>query len=202
MIRIPRVFGLRVVWIKVEEDQIAGNRNIAAVRFDIQGLFAVFQQFNPSRAVCFHRHQFRVHFRIMQTKRGEHGAPVAVGIAVPGAITGIPLFLAILCDCVIMGALFIAELAFRYGNHIFRPDAGQLDIGKGSLPDCLRFHIRFRVGETSEGMLVLFLLTDQNIFITGICMYMAFFALFLITDQNGLSRITLRPVGVGTLTFG
>ena len=93
----------------------------------------------------------------MQAEGRKQGVPVAVGIALPGAVAGIAhAGLPVFCHGIVFGTLGIAQLASGNGQGIQPPVPGQGHIPKGLLPDFRRLHIRCRVCVTGQavGMLL------------------------------------------------
>ena len=117
--------------LDVEEDQVAGcglARRFRSVETD-GGQCA-----NPLFAVGFPGKGFLRDIRIVQAEGEEHGTPIAVIRAVPVAVAGIALPLALFIQDEVDVALPIAQLGARHGQQIIRPDALGLYGGEGSLP--------------------------------------------------------------------
>ena len=132
-----------------------------------------------------------LHFRVVQAEGDEHGAPVAVGIAIPGTVAGISLGLILTRHHIVADAFLIAKLALCQRQNVLRPQAGQFHIGKTPFPGSCGFHIRMGVGITDQGVFVFLQGTCKGRFIggfiTGFLMDMRL-SLFQITDQDLLAR--------------
>ena len=184
----PRLIGA-AVGVRVKEDNIALLRRIP-FHAAVQAPRFSGKRPHPAGAVGCIRHRLAGNPGIVQAEGNKHGAPVAIGIAVPVAVTGIALPRAIPGDGIVAFAFGIAQLALGNGDNILRPDAGQRHIGDTVLPNRLALHIRFRVREAAQGMGVLLLITDQHLFIARLCMDMDF------TGQYIPGLIAGLPVGM------
>ena len=132
-----------------------------------------------------------LHLGVVQDEGGKHGAPVAVGVAVPCAVAGIALDgLAVLQHNVILCALLIAQLSLGNGNDVLPPVAGQLHILYGALPDLRSLHIGGGVGEAGKGVGMLLQSADGGVGDRG-----GNLALFQIAGQNQLALGLLQTAG-------
>ncbi len=180
----------QTVCVLVEEHQKAALRRAGRVKSGLR------QKLDPAGAA---RLIWEGAFRdpgVVQAEGGEHGAPVAVGRAVPRAVAGIAVHVAALVKNVIVRAFVIAKLALRNGDQIIRPIAGKRG-GKGALPDVRRFQIGFGIGIAEQRMLVLFLVADQRFLIAGVAVLMRSgtgSALALGADQNGFHAVAFVRV--------
>ena len=188
----PRLIGA-AVGVRVKEDNIALLRRIP-FHAAVQAPRFSGKRPHPAGAVGCIRHRLAGNPGIVQAEGNKHGAPVAIGIAVPVAVTGIALPRAILGNGIVAFAFGIAKLALGNGDNILRPDAGQRHTGDTVLPNRLALHIRFRVREAAQGMGVLLLITDQHLFIARLCMDMDF------TGQHIPGLIAGLPMGMTAFT--
>ena len=109
----------------VQENQIPGLGRIAA------GLIGAAKSLLHRGGVGSGGEAF--HFRIVGAEAYKQGVPVGIGGAVPVAVTGIALLLAIAVHHKILFAFLIAELRLGNGNQILGKIAGQLyAAGRGS----------------------------------------------------------------------
>ena len=132
-----------------------------------------------------------LHLGVVQDEGGKHGAPVAVGVAVPCAVAGIALDgLAVLQHNVILCALLIAQLSLGNGNDVLPPVAGQLHILYGALPDLRSLHIGGGVGVAGKGVGMLLQSADGGVGDRG-----GNLALFQIAGQNQLALGLLLTAG-------
>ena len=180
----------QTVRVLVEESQSAALRRAGRVKSGLR------QKLDPAGAARLIREGAFRDPGVVQAEGGEHGAPVAVGRAVPRAVAGIAVYVAALVKNVIVCAFVITELAFRDGDQIIRPIAGKHG-GKGALPDIRRFQIGFWVGIAEQRMLVLFLAADQRFLIAGVAVLMRSgtgSALALGADQNGFHAVAVGGV--------
>ena len=180
----------QTVRVLVEEGQSAALRRASRVKSGLR------QKLDPAGAARLIREGAFRDPGVVQAEGGEHGAPVAVGRAVPRAVAGIAVYVAALVKNVIVCTFVITELAFRDGDQIVRPIAGKRG-GKGALPDVRRFQIGFWVGIAEQRMLVLFLAADQRFLIAGVAVLMRSgtgSALALGADQNGFHAVAVGGV--------
>ena len=98
----------------VKENQVSGP-GIGLRRGNEQVVFLIGKRLYPGSAVRFQGKLF-IHPRIVQAEGDEHGIPVAVGITVPRAVTGIaPEPLPIVFHNIIRGAFRVPKLGSRNG---------------------------------------------------------------------------------------
>ena len=180
----------QTVRILVEEGQSAALRRAGRVKSGLR------QKLDPAGAARLIREGAFRDPGVVQAEGGEHGAPVAVGRAVPCAVAGIAVYVAALVKNVIVCAFVITKLALRNGDQIVSPIAGKRG-GKGALPDVRRFQIGFWVGIAEQRMLALFLVADQRFLIAGVAVLMRSgtgSALALGADQNGFHAVAVGGV--------
>ena len=179
---------LLVLNVKVEEDQVAGLRQVL-VRRAVEVVLLLGEGLDPMLTVGVQRDT--LHLGVVQDEGGKHGAPVAVGVAVPCAVAGIALDgLADLQHNVILCALLIAQLSLGNGNDILPPVAGQLHILYGALPDLRSLHIGGGVGVAGIGVGMLLQSADGGVGDRG-----GNLALFQIAGQNQLALGLLLTAG-------
>ena len=125
--------GLAVfVRVQIEQHEVARDGLFRVAREEIhfgEVLLPLFGILVPWEGVF-------VDARVVQAEGGVHGAPVAVGIAVPGAIAGPALQAALFVDDEVLAAFGVVLLQARDGQGVCSPIAGQLEIFKGLFP-CL-----------------------------------------------------------------
>ena len=179
---------LLVLNVKVEEDQVAGLRQVL-VRRAVEVVLLLGEGLDPMLTVGVQRDT--LHLGVVQDEGGKHGAPVAVGVAVPCAVAGIALDgLAVLQHNVILCALLIAQLSLGNGNDVLPPVAGQLHILYGALPDLRSLHIGGGVGVAGKGVGMLLQSADGGVGDRG-----GNLALFQIAGQNQLALGLLLTAG-------
>ena len=180
--------GRLVLNVKVEEDQVAGLRQVL-VRRAVEVVLLLGEGLDPMLTVGVQRDT--LHLGVVQDEGGKHGAPVAVGVAVPCAVAGIALDgLAVLQHNVILCALLIAQLSLGNGNDVLPPVAGQLHILYGALPDLRSLHIGGGVGVAGKGVGMLLQSADGGVGDRG-----GNLALFQIAGQNQLALGLLLTAG-------
>ena len=180
--------GRLVLNVKVEEDQVAGLRQVL-VRRAVEVVLLLGEGLYPMLTVGVQRDT--LHLGVVQDEGGKHGAPVAVGVAVPCAVAGIALDgLAVLQHNVILCALLIAQLSLGNGNDVLPPVAGQLHILYGALPDLRSLHIGGGVGVAGKGVGMLLQSADGGVGDRG-----GNLALFQIAGQNQLALGLLLTAG-------
>ena len=180
--------GRLVLNVKVEEDQVAGLRQVL-VRRAVEVVLLLGEGLDPMLTVGVQRDT--LHLGVVQDEGGKHGAPVAVGVAVPCAVAGIALDgLAVLQHNVILCALLIAQLSLGNGNDVLPPVAGQLHILYGALPDLRSLHIGGGVGAAGKGVGMLLQSADGGVGDRG-----GNLALFQIAGQNQLALGLLQTAG-------
>ena len=160
-----------LILVPVKENQIA-LFGFVAVGFLIHVL--LFQVNDPGLAAGAQRHIF--HFGIMDAEGGEHGAPVAIGGAVPLAIACVaPAGFSIIQHDIVLGAFAISKLCLGDGNHVFGPVAAEGYVMKCTLPVPFAFYIGRKIGITDQSMNVFFLFARQHLDVcAGICMGVIF----------------------------
>ena len=146
------------ILVGVEEDQIGRFRFILT---SCPEHVPLGQSMDPVVAVAIQGEAFQS--GIVQTEGHIHGTPVAVGAAVPVAVTGVTLHgLAVGFHDIVLGAFVIAQLALGNDQNILFRIAGQFQLGDHSIPVCLGFHIRLGIGEADQGMVVFFQFANQG----------------------------------------
>ena len=133
------------------EDQVAGLGIIAPVPAEAADRI---KRFNPVRAAGVIGHVTGGDARIVHAERDEHGAPVAVGDAVPGAVTGVAVSDAVRAYRVVGSALMVAHLSLRDGHEVVRPDAGQRHILEHGVPGVGTFHVGIGVARDDPAVAV------------------------------------------------
>ena len=81
------------------------------------------------------------HLRELDTEGHEGSAPVAVGVAGPGAVPGVELPVTVLGDDIVSIAGRIAQLGPGYSHQVLRPIAGKLRFGHTVGPGFLRLTV-------------------------------------------------------------
>ena len=123
--------GLVSVFIVLEEDQVARLRNIVSCAYiSAEGAHVI----TESLAARIPGINALGNVRIVQAEGDEHGAPVLVLHAIPVAVAGVALHIALGIDDEVAGALVIADLGACDGQDILAPIAGQLHVLEGGLP--------------------------------------------------------------------
>ena len=130
---------------------------------------------------------------IVQTERGEHGAPFAIRIAEPCAVARIAVEPAVFINGIVAAALCVAKLAVcdcrnicgQIIREILRnrplPYGGGLQIGRG-------------VGIADQTVCMLFFFADEPVFIAGFRVLMQhrrFFALLLPAGEHPTCAVTV-----------
>ena len=152
-----------LIAVKVEENNVAGLGFILPGLF-VKPVFLSGQGIDPGGAAAVVGEVGD--FRIAQAEGHEHGAPVAVGDAVPLAVTGVALDQAGLIYDEVAGTFTITKLGLRYGQQIRPVIAGEDNAAHGSLPVRRRLQVGRGVAGgqlfiAGVGMDMLRQLTDQ-----------------------------------------
>ena len=125
----------RSIAVFIQEDNVAGSRQIA-LQTAVASLLLPPKSHHLSAGV----QQFIGEACISQTEGGEHVRPIAVGIAVPLAVTGNAVFaFTVFCKGIILFTLLRAQLGAGDEDQIFRHIARQLR--QGRQPDLCGLHI-------------------------------------------------------------
>ena len=156
-----------IVIVKVVEYQIAGFGIIVLRR----GVHAQLRQLiDPMAAVAVHRHVLLRDTRPADAEGGEHGAPVTIGDAVPGAVAGVALDAAGAADGVVGRALTVAQLRARHCQQVFAPVAAELQVEEHVVPVVpgLYTGVRITGGHPGIGLVVdvvlLLFVQSRNLF--------------------------------------
>ena len=158
-----------VVVVILEENQIAGTGQTLARG---QEHLPRGQLVHPGFAVGLVGEGLSGNSGIVQAEGYVHGAPVAVGAAVPGAVAGVALGDG-RADLIVQAAFGVAQLAFRHGEQVVRPDAGE-GLGQGGLPCVAALQIGFGVGVAGQGVRMLGLIAGEDLFVAFLRMAVAF----------------------------
>ena len=133
-----------VVVLPVKEHKVADLGLIAAVGGLVQA--AGLQRGNPLFTVGLAGEVLLGDFGVVQIEGHEHRAPLSIAGAIPLAVAGVALALAVVADDEVDRALLVAQLGLGHGDQILRPFAGQADAG-GLFPDRLVFADANRAGD-------------------------------------------------------
>ena len=111
----------------------------------------------------------RVGAGVMQAVGNKHCGPIAIGRAVPSAITGVAPAHAVIVNGEVLGTFSIAHLGLGNAGQVLA-DVARIGIGgKHLLPIQLGLHIGGVIGITGQGVAVFFLRTGRfAIFIVGV----------------------------------
>ena len=119
------------VSLPVEEDNIAGLGDIAS-RIGVQ--IPRLQLLHPGAGAAFPGHRGLRDIGVLQAEGHEHGAPVPVGQAIPGTVTGVALQRSVFLNLIIPFALAVAQLALRHGDQVPGPVSAEFHVGEEILP--------------------------------------------------------------------